>query len=458
MEAVPFFPVYFSLEFCRNIIYIEITMTDTNTDRKMGWFRKAVLVLLTLFMIISIVFYFGIWRVPDRTKEAEALIREHEEMVAKMSWIPEEENAWTYYEKAADGLDLSMYEEKFEHFGTLVGNIEILLKKYNHEDLMKKTKNAIKLNNNNLKLIDQGYRQESAFIKISHEDRISWHYKFVRLSGLLVLTGIYEYRNGSPDEGAKRYLEVISMGVNYFKFTGESYTFMNNMDLSILMLRELVNNERNNRSMQVYVLSRLTKINREWINIKPNIVRVIKLIGEYWGTGKSVNYNLSDIPGLYSRARGERQRRVLLNTAMTILEYFEKPFPQAISLMNKAERSILPFGALNDEDIQMYKSIYIQTIWLRTNFDAVSLLAALHLYRLDYGQYPDTLALLSPKYLDKIPGDQFSPDGKYIYKKRKDGSIILYSVGSDMKDEGGRVIAGKAEDPGDIVFYDSAKK
>ncbi len=59
-------------------------------------------------------------------------------------------------------------------------------------------------------------------------------------------------------------------------------------------------------------------------------------------------------------------------------------------------------------------------------------------YRLDHGQYPATSDLLVPGYLEAMPVDPF--DGQAMrMKKQADGSLVIYSVGADGKDDGGVV-------------------
>jgi hypothetical protein len=61
---------------------------------------------------------------------------------------------------------------------------------------------------------------------------------------------------------------------------------------------------------------------------------------------------------------------------------------------------------------------------------------ALAAYQRDNGRYPAKLDDLAPKYLARVPGDIFS--GKaLIYRPAKKG-YLLYSVGVNGKDEGGR--------------------
>jgi hypothetical protein len=60
----------------------------------------------------------------------------------------------------------------------------------------------------------------------------------------------------------------------------------------------------------------------------------------------------------------------------------------------------------------------------------------LHIYRLENGQYPERLQDLVPKYLPKLPEDLFSGQPP-IYRRTEKG-FVLYSVGPNGKDDGGR--------------------
>jgi hypothetical protein len=57
-------------------------------------------------------------------------------------------------------------------------------------------------------------------------------------------------------------------------------------------------------------------------------------------------------------------------------------------------------------------------------------------YRKQFGRYPDSLAALVPGLLDSEPIDPFT--GKpLVYKVRNDG-VLIYSLGANQKDDGGR--------------------
>lgn len=72
----------------------------------------------------------------------------------------------------------------------------------------------------------------------------------------------------------------------------------------------------------------------------------------------------------------------------------------------------------------------------RQTHENLLLAFALARYRLEHKAYPAELQALSPKYIDRIPEDLFS--GKpLIYRPEKD-ECLLYSVGLNGSDDGGR--------------------
>ncbi len=73
---------------------------------------------------------------------------------------------------------------------------------------------------------------------------------------------------------------------------------------------------------------------------------------------------------------------------------------------------------------------------------------ALAACKAEKGKYPETLAVLKPHYLKKIPNDLFIE--KPLHYKRTGEGYLLYSVGPDMKDDGGKG-RDDGEDCDDIV-------
>lgn len=63
---------------------------------------------------------------------------------------------------------------------------------------------------------------------------------------------------------------------------------------------------------------------------------------------------------------------------------------------------------------------------------------ALRAYQLDHGTLPDQLEQLTPEYLTELPVDPFAPEGRPLrYICTEDGHV-LYSIGRDGEDDGGR--------------------
>ncbi|GJM24469.1 MAG: hypothetical protein DHS20C16_08840 [Phycisphaerae bacterium] len=81
-------------------------------------------------------------------------------------------------------------------------------------------------------------------------------------------------------------------------------------------------------------------------------------------------------------------------------------------------------------------------VWLVFRAKASRRLAAtalaIRLYEIDHGHRPEALAQLVPDYLDKVPEDPFAHDNKPIQYVPEAESPLLYSVGKDGVDDGGR--------------------
>ena len=94
----------------------------------------------------------------------------------------------------------------------------------------------------------------------------------------------------------------------------------------------------------------------------------------------------------------------------------------------------------------------------KANVEATLTIIAISRYKLDKDYYPDSLDKLAESgYLKQVPMDPFS-DKPLVYRRTEDG-FVLYSVGLNFIDDGGKV--GKARkdkprrwaDDGDAVFW-----
>lgn len=69
--------------------------------------------------------------------------------------------------------------------------------------------------------------------------------------------------------------------------------------------------------------------------------------------------------------------------------------------------------------------------------DMTKLAFALEAFRADRGKYPNKLGELAPKYVDELPKDIFT-NGADLRYSREESGYLLYSVGPNGKDDGGK--------------------
>jgi hypothetical protein len=82
----------------------------------------------------------------------------------------------------------------------------------------------------------------------------------------------------------------------------------------------------------------------------------------------------------------------------------------------------------------------------QTSVDLARVACALERYRLANGQFPETLDALAPKFISALPPDVIN--GQPLkYHRTADGRFVLYSVGSNETDDGGKVALTKYSNP-----------
>ncbi len=94
---------------------------------------------------------------------------------------------------------------------------------------------------------------------------------------------------------------------------------------------------------------------------------------------------------------------------------------------------------ITQEVFPNYRSLRFHYEYNRCMNDLLLLQLSLHAYELEHGKYPVKLEELVPKYLANAPMDPFATGVEYKYV-RKLNSYTLYSVGPDLKDDGGKAV------------------
>lgn len=82
-----------------------------------------------------------------------------------------------------------------------------------------------------------------------------------------------------------------------------------------------------------------------------------------------------------------------------------------------------------------------------TRFKLTQLAVVLEGYRIAHGRFPRKLSELSPRFFKRIPTDPFS--GKPLVYKPQPKGYLLYAVGENGKDDGGRTF--DSQPPADDV-------
>jgi hypothetical protein len=75
---------------------------------------------------------------------------------------------------------------------------------------------------------------------------------------------------------------------------------------------------------------------------------------------------------------------------------------------------------------------------------------AIQRYRLAMAHLPDKLSDLVPVYLDTVPKDPF--DGNQLRYKKLPTGFVIYSIGQDKTDDGGKERPPKGPANWDITF------
>lgn len=112
----------------------------------------------------------------------------------------------------------------------------------------------------------------------------------------------------------------------------------------------------------------------------------------------------------------------------------------------------------HDKTASVMNKAVTRTARTQVSVDLARVACALERYYLAHDQYPGTLDVLTPQFIDKLPHDIINGQPLH-YRRTEDGRFILYSVGWNEKDDGG--VRGKSggwdTETGDWVWEYPAK-
>jgi hypothetical protein len=167
---------------------------------------------------------------------------------------------------------------------------------------------------------------------------------------------------------------------------------------------------------------------------------------------------------LWRAARGpffkpNRTRRLFAETMREMVEDAPKPYNEVRQIDSEQDALNPVMAVLRGNAIgeMIYRLLMpalrnVHRLKCQTNVElaATRTLLAMKAYKLDKGRLPETLEQLVPEYLEAVPIDDF--DGKPLrYNAAKK---IIYSVGEDLRDDGGMTweecVAAIRRDPAEI--------
>jgi hypothetical protein len=98
-----------------------------------------------------------------------------------------------------------------------------------------------------------------------------------------------------------------------------------------------------------------------------------------------------------------------------------------------------PWNVFANDVVPVVGGSVLKLAYTQSCVDRARIACALERYHLALGEYPETLVSLTPKFLDKIPNDVITGQPLH-YHRSADGKFVLYSVGWNGIDDGGKTV------------------
>lgn len=133
------------------------------------------------------------------------------------------------------------------------------------------------------------------------------------------------------------------------------------------------------------------------------------------------------------------QTRFLLSYYDDLEKIAQKPYSDQLPFHENFEQMIGKkplLLRLFPSVITDYRSAFLKEAVLESVFSTIRTGLACRLYNAKYGKYPGNLEALAPEFLPEVPIDPFT--GKPLVYKLENGLPLIYSLGSNQKDDGGQ--------------------
>ena len=125
-----------------------------------------------------------------------------------------------------------------------------------------------------------------------------------------------------------------------------------------------------------------------------------------------------------------------LRTMAKAISISNKPYRQATNILDEYRKSIPKYCTSIRMLTESIKEHFQHEACHDALIGAGEIAIELRLYKSRHGKYPDTVKELALNTTHELPFDPFT-EQSYIYRKEKEG-FIVYSVGANFKDDGGK--------------------
>ena len=105
--------------------------------------------------------------------------------------------------------------------------------------------------------------------------------------------------------------------------------------------------------------------------------------------------------------------------------------------LEKITRHTLPYHILANMVVPNFTRAWQTAAYNQTMVNETEIACPLERCRLDHGEYPDSLDMLVPKYIETLPHDIIGGQPLH-YRRTEDGNFLLYSIGWNEKDDDGK--------------------
>jgi len=181
-------------------------------------------------------------------------------------------------------------------------------------------------------------------------------------------------------------------------------------------------------------------------NIEPIVERLLPFEVEEKDIDRIIGIIQKDPVGFV-----DKNELVYLKTMAKWITLSKKSYFEARKEFSSFEKDFPTENAVLAQSTLAYSRTLIQEARIDAQLGTAEIALACHLYKAKHKDYPVSLKELFPEFLSELPLDSFT--GKdYIYRK-KDKGFIVYSVGENLKDDGGKLGSPKRwEGDCDIVW------